>query len=347
MSKLHKPNNIILIGANIYQDYVQRGYIERVYPYIKDARYTIKYPTFTDAQLDSIIESVKRCITPTSMFILDIYYSRIVNCLDNRGFGSIEKDGKLIYSVGDSILIVKEINFFEKIPNSNNIVNKNVSEFKVFGKSCDLELLSEKIDDHAIVKKVLDSWYNIEIKDSEGEQILTEAAKEFGLKLLPIRSIRASLVSYLKSKSKTISIAESCTGGLLAAKLIAINGASSVIEGSMVTYSDRIKKEWLGVKESTLKEFGAVSKECVTEMLSGVKRVANSNISVAISGIAGPTGGSEEKSVGTVYIGVQNEDSIVVKRFNFNGDRGFIQEQSARAAIEMILYSESEFFNFF
>ncbi len=347
MSKLNKPNSVILIGANIYQDYVQRAYIERVYPYIKDARYVTKYPMFTDSLLDSVIKSVKSCKTPTAMFILDRYYEKIIKCLDSRGYGSIKKDGTLIYSIDDSILIVKEINFFEQIPNKSKIVNKNVSEFKLFGKPEALEKLSRMLEEHATIKVVLDSWYNIEVKDIEGEEILTKIAKELDIKVLPIRSVRASLVEYLTAKKKTISMAESCTGGLLASKLTAVSGASAVLEGAMVTYSNRIKQEWLGVDAKTLEKYGAVSKETVKEMLDGIQKVANSDIAVAISGIAGPTGGTKEKPVGTVYIGVKNINKTEIKKFNFNGDRGFIQEQSARAAIEMILYLENEFFNFF
>ena len=82
-------------------------------------------------------------------------------------------------------------------------------------------------------------------------------------------------------------------------------------------------------------------------MLKGIKKATNSNIAVAISGIAGPDGGSKNKPVGTVFIGVLNEEKIIINKYTFNGDRGFIQEQSARVAIEMILQSEPEFFEFF
>ena len=347
MSKLNKPNSVIFVGANLYQDYVQRAYIERIYPYIKDARYVIKYPTFTDNLLDSIVRAVLSSKTPTALFIIDTYFDKIIKCLNSRGYSFIEKDGTLIYTISDSILIVKEINFFKKILNKSSIVNKNISEFKVFGDESSLSKLTKLIDEHAVIKKVLDTWYNIEIKDSEGEEILTNSTKELNIKVLPIRSVRASLIKYLTQKGKTISFAESCTGGLLAAKFTAVSGASNVLGGAMVTYSNEIKEKWLGVNPKTIQEYGAVSKECVKEMLIGIQKAANSNISVAISGVAGPTGEVEGKPVGTVYVGVKNDETITIKRFNFTGDRGFIQEQSARAAIEMILYSEDEFFNFF
>jgi len=346
MSKITKPDNIIFIGANLYKDFVQRAYIERIYPYIKDATHIEKFPIFTDDTVDIIVQDVTNSKTPTAMFILDTYYDRVTKCLNSRGYKYIEKDDNLIYTIEDSLLITKNISLFGNLP-TPSISDRNVSEFKVFGTYENIKKLESNIEECAVVKKVLPTWYNIEIKSAEGEQILIKDAKELNLKILPVRSVRAALIKYLSAKGKKISFAESCTGGLLTSKITAIRGASEVFEGAMITYSNRIKHKWLGVKEETLEKYGAVSKECVKEMLKGIKEQTNSNISVAISGIAGPDGGTKDKPVGTVYIGIMNEDKIKVKKFNFNGDRGFIQEQAARSAIEMILYSEPEFFEFF
>jgi len=347
MSKLQKPNSIIFIGANLYKDFVQRAYLERVYPYIKDATLIEKFPTYSEEIIDSVLKYLDAINSPTSMFVLNDCYENVINSLLKRNYKCITKDNTKIFSIGKNYLIVKNIDLFKKLQETTTIVDRNVSEFKVFASEEKLNTLQCKIEQHAVIKKVLPTWYNIEIKDNEGEQILTSMAKELNLKLLPVRSVRAYLIKHLSKRGKTISVAESCTGGLIAYKLTAISGVSAVLEGTMVTYSNRIKQEWLGVKEETLEKYGAVSKECVTEMLKGIKTKTNSNIAVATSGIAGPTGGSDEKPVGTVYIGVMNEDKIEVKRFNFNGDRGFIQEQAARSAIEMIIYSETDFFNFF
>ena len=347
MSKLQKPNSIIFIGANLYKDFTQRAYLERVYPYIKDANHIDKYPTFSDDIIESIINSIKDKKEPIVMFVLDTYCDRVNSNLSKKGFKFIQKDRTRIYTIGEANLLVKCIDLFQKLPTTSTIINRNVSDFKVFGSKENLEKLEKALQEHGVVKKVLPTWYNVEIKDSKGEEILIELSKELSLKILPVRSVRAYLIKHLAKKKKTISFAESCTGGLVASKIIGISGASEVVEGGMITYSNRIKKEWLGVKEETLQKYGAVSKECVKEMLLGIKQKANSNIAVAISGIAGPNGGSEDKPVGTVYIGVINEDKIEIKRFNFLGDRGFIQEQAARSAIEMVIYSESDFFNFF
>jgi PncC family amidohydrolase len=144
------------------------------------------------------------------------------------------------------------------------------------------------------------------------------------------------IIIFLKENNKTISFAESCTGGRIASQFTAISGASAVLNGSCVTYSNEIKSKWLGVKEDTLIRYGAVSKECVEEMLEGIVKLANANYAIAVSGIAGPTGGTEEKPVGTVYIGILNLTNIIIERHLFNGNRESIQEQATHRAITLL-----------
>lgn len=144
------------------------------------------------------------------------------------------------------------------------------------------------------------------------------------------------IIDTLKAKNQTITFAESCTGGRVASAFTAISGASSVLNGSCVTYSNEIKSQWLGVSEETLIKHGAVSSQCVKEMLVGVIKLASANCAIAVSGIAGPTGGSQEKPVGTVYIGVQIDEKSTVEHHLFKGDRESIQEQATTAAIALL-----------
>jgi len=347
MSKLNKPQNIIFIGATVYSDMVQRAYLERVYPYVKDAKRVYRFPTYQDETIDLVLKGFHECNEPTALFVLDKYYNDVISKLKKSNLKAIEKDDSIIFT-NDSILIVKKVELFNKLPTPITISNRAVGTFKAFGNEKELLKLEDKLQEHAIIRKVLPTWYHIEIQDSIGEDILVTVLKELkNVKLLPISSVRGSLIEYLSQKCKTLTFAESCTGGLLASKFTAISGASKVINGAMVTYSNDIKIKWLNVKKETITKFGAVSKECVSEMLDGISKVANANISIAISGIAGPTGGSNEKPIGTVFIGIKNEDKKEIKKFNFRGDRGFIQEQAARKAIEMIIYSEPDFFEFF
>ncbi len=144
------------------------------------------------------------------------------------------------------------------------------------------------------------------------------------------------IIDYLTQNHKSISFAESCTGGRIASAFTAISGASAVLNGSCITYSNEIKEQWLGVKHQTLLDHGAVSKECVAEMLIGIKDMANSDYAIAVSGIAGPTGGTIEKPVGTVYIGILALNSSSVKLYNFSGNREEIQMEASKVAIEWL-----------
>ncbi len=180
------------------------------------------------------------------------------------------------------------------------------------------------------------------------EPLLESKIKKFNFKSIQKDSLIEALIEYLSKNSLKITFAESCTGGALANRFISYSGASNIIDGSFVTYSNEIKSSWLGVKKETLEQFGAVSKECVKEMAKGAREKLGSNIAIAVSGIAGPTGAVENKPVGTVYICVDFEGEQKIKRLNLAGDRVFIQTQSVNWAISLLIESLGEnFFNFF
>ncbi len=144
------------------------------------------------------------------------------------------------------------------------------------------------------------------------------------------------LVKLLKKKNLTISFAESCTGGMLSSELVNVSGASDVFSESVVTYSNEAKMKYLGVLKETLDEFGAVSKETALEMAKGIKRLANSDIGVSITGIAGPTGGTKLKPVGLVYISVSYGNSYVFEHI-FEGKRSDVRLQSVFEAVNHII----------
>ncbi len=144
------------------------------------------------------------------------------------------------------------------------------------------------------------------------------------------------IIQKLTEQKQTVSFAESCTGGRIAAAFTAISGASEILDGSVVSYSNDIKHTWLGVEKDVLENFGAVSSQCVSQMLEGIKNLSGADYTLAVSGIAGPTGGTELKPVGTVYIGLQTPFSQEVFQCFFHGDRVAIQEQSTAFAIEKL-----------
>ena len=151
-----------------------------------------------------------------------------------------------------------------------------------------------------------------------------------------IRKLTEKIIQELTKKGQTISFAESCTGGRIAAAFTAISGASEVLHGACVTYSNDIKHQWLGVSNEILENYGAVSEPCVAQMLVGIQKMTGSDYAIAVSGIAGPTGGTEFKPVGTVYIGIKTPFDQEVYHCHFNGSREEVQEQSTRFAIEKI-----------
>jgi PncC family amidohydrolase len=141
----------------------------------------------------------------------------------------------------------------------------------------------------------------------------------------------------LRAKNLTLVVAESCTGGLVGHTITNTPGSSDYFLGGVITYSDESKIELLSVSEETIKKYGAVSAECVKEMVSGVKRILRSDIGLAISGIAGPGGGTEEKPVGTVFVAIEDRNGNEWYQFNFEGSRIDIKEQSCLKALELLI----------
>jgi len=145
------------------------------------------------------------------------------------------------------------------------------------------------------------------------------------------------LQQLLRNSKTTITSAESCTGGLVASLITKIPGSSDIFNGSIVSYSNYIKEKELGVKKTTLDDFGVVSTNVVEEMLLGVIKKFNASFAIAISGVAGPTGGTKTKPVGMVVIGVSNNKGLKkIKIYNFKGSREKIQKQAAQRSLKQI-----------
>jgi nicotinamide-nucleotide amidase len=140
----------------------------------------------------------------------------------------------------------------------------------------------------------------------------------------------------LKARGKTLATAESCTGGYIAHLITSVPGSSDYYKGSVVSYANEVKKNILGVKEETLKAFGAVSEETVLQMLNGVIDKLNVDYAIATSGIMGPDGGSAEKPVGTVWIAVGNKEKSEARKFNFRFDRERNIIQTSLTALNML-----------
>ncbi len=249
-----------------------------------------------------------------------------------------------------NVIKVKEGEKFPKVllDESRNIQFINI--FDVDEESCEIILLplAENYDIKIKNIKICDGWNLIKLESLKYGQIdnfIDSVIKLLPDKVIPQKDIFSHIVFKLIENDIKIATAESCTGGLLSSIFIKYSGVSTIINGNLVTYSNDTKEAWLGVEQKILEEYGAVSKECVSQMVDGVLSVCNSDISIAISGVAGPTGGTEEKPVGTIYIGVKSKKSKkIIKRVHFKGDRVYIQNQAVMYAVKMLLELEKDIF---
>lgn len=159
---------------------------------------------------------------------------------------------------------------------------------------------------------------------------------------IPQLELARTLGEGLLARGWHVTAAESCTGGGIAAAITSVPGASSWFEGSVVSYANRIKRDWLGVAEEDLEKFGAVSEQVARQMASGALAAMDAHIAVAVSGIAGPDGGTEEKPVGTVWIAWaksvgQEPVAIRAQCFYFEGDRAAVQARTVAEALRGLL----------
>ncbi len=146
------------------------------------------------------------------------------------------------------------------------------------------------------------------------------------------------LVQKLAEMEMTISTAESCTGGMLASKIIDVSGASEVFSEGFITYSEHAKEKYLKVKSDTLKNHTAVSEQTVIEMAKGCQQETGSDMSIVTSGIAGPGGGTPEKPVGLVYIACAYKGDVEARCYKFDGDRYSIRSSAVDEAIKLAMY---------
>ena len=176
--------------------------------------------------------------------------------------------------------------------------------------------LQGKNSNKNIVEKIAEKIYNI-----VGANIFGEGEDR----------LENLVIEKLKKNNLTLSVAESCTGGMLSAKIVGISGASEIYKEGLTTYSNEAKVKRLGVKQETLDKYGAVSEETAREMVQGL----TTDVAISTTGIAGPLGGTEEKPVGLVYMGIRIKDKIIVEKKVFVGTRNKIRE---RATLQSLFY---------
>jgi nicotinamide-nucleotide amidase len=194
----------------------------------------------------------------------------------------------------------------------------------------------------------LPGWEGLDLRLTSRELPAAEADRALDAGMAAIRPVAAPwlygegsvdmaevVLDACRSRRLTIAVAESCTGGLLGARLTSIAGSSDVVLGGVIAYSNGVKEGLLGVDATSLREHGAVSEQVVREMAAGARECTGATLGVAITGVAGPGGGTAEKPVGTVWLAVDAEGRADARRVNLIGDRDEIRRRATQAALDM------------
>ncbi|MBD1138211.1 CinA family protein [Pelagibacterales bacterium SAG-MED41] len=150
-------------------------------------------------------------------------------------------------------------------------------------------------------------------------------------------SLNQKIVSLLKRKKLKVAVAESCTGGMLSSAITSVSGSSKVFTMGLVTYSNQAKTHILKVPQKIINKYGAVSVQCCLVMVNKLSKISKSKVCISITGIAGPRGGSKQKPVGLVYIGIRIEKKVVINKCNFkNKGRAYIQKQTVKKSLNLL-----------
>ena len=154
-------------------------------------------------------------------------------------------------------------------------------------------------------------------------------------------SVAENLVALLKARGLTCATAESCTGGGVGSAITAVPGSSAVFAGGVISYSNEVKQNVLGVSADILRNVGAVSAETAAQMAEGARRLLKTDLAVSLTGIAGPDGGSDEKPVGLVWFGLATKDGVRTEKAIFRGDRAQVRAQAVTHALGMLTVASS------
>lgn len=248
-----------------------------------------------------------------------------------------------------NVLHVDELGKFPNILLEDEISNATIHLFREDKESAKaiLSPIAQTNEVKIDFTEIVDEWLQINITSRRYgniTQFINSAKQLLSSKIITASNIPAYIIEKLNNVQRKVTFAESCTGGLLSYMFTKENGASNIFDGSLITYSNALKENWLAVDHTTLENYGAVSANTVQEMSEGALNVSYASYSVAISGVAGPTGGTDEKPVGTVYISARSKKHEKTHMLFLEGDRKYIQIQSALYAVKMLLEIDKELF---
>lgn len=254
-------------------------------------------------------------------------------------------NGSYLVGIQNKLINVVRIETFEPIPEI--LMQEKTKIQKIFILNSDEERAKLLIGPIASASEISVTIYKnpsgfIEILSEEKRygklgHFVAKVQKLFGRGVIVSDSLEEYVIQTVRAQNKKLAFAESCTGGLLSYKLVRTPGASDVLTGALISYANEAKVSWLSVDESIIDEHGAVSEECVSQMVDGLLRISGADYAAAISGIAGPGGATAHKPVGLVYIGVGSADGQKnVEKNIFSGDRELIQSSAANYALKML-----------
>jgi nicotinamide-nucleotide amidase len=262
------------------------------------------------------------------------------------------ENGSYLLEHGNSIANVLHTDEMQQFPEILLNFEDSKATIHIFEEQKDSALailspIAQTYDIKIDIVKIIDGWLRVDVRSKKYGNISKFIASSKQLlpnKLIGTTSIVSYIINKLELSQKKITFAESCTGGLLTYYFTQRNGASKILDGALITYSNSLKENWLGVEDTTLSECGAVSNRAVEEMSAGAKNVSNADYSISVSGVAGDSGGTKDKPVGTVCIGVRTQTKHEELLLHLNGDRNYIQYQSVLFAIKMLLLADKEIF---
>jgi len=359
---------LVVVGDSIkhdtiFMDYIQRsveykiGYIDNIFHLdkndndlfliIQDIIATHKIVVMASKSAYSLLGKILSTITNDNMILKD----------DKLVLGRSElydEDSYLINHNGTMINVIKvhEGKSIAKIliDNRQEVLSFYLFDAKAAKYTELLKSLSSQYSVNFVKSEIIEG---LEFVVCEGflldqkEAFVKALAFGFNGKVLFGDDLSEILAKKLIESGKKITMMESCTGGLVASELTKHSGVSSIFDGSIVSYSNEVKAR-MGVSEEILKQYGAVSLQTLHEMLEASLKTFGADMSIAISGIAGPTGGTEEKPVGTVYVGAKSKSGeTLVEKLHLKGDRIYIQKQSMLWAYKLLALCDKKiFFNF-
>lgn len=265
---------------------------------------------------------------------------------------SVYEKGSYLLEYKDALLNVLHVDEMQEMPTV--LINKQNSyaTLHIFEEDDEtlkmiLKPIAQTYDVSIDIVTIMEGWAKINItskKYGDISKFIASTKSQLVSKVIASSNIVSYIIEKLSHNNKKISFAESCTGGLLSYFFTKNNGVSNILDGSLVTYSNSIKENWLAVDEDVLDEYGAVSAQVVHQMSEGVMNVSEADFTISISGIAGEGGGTEDKPVGTVYIGVRSNNTHEEKHLLFSGDRNYVQYQSVLYSVKMLLLIDKKVF---